>query len=130
MSSEQVDDLSKKMGQPVHAIMTKPRAAPGHFVTSIVVSPVPTSDFNPETICAEVADLTAKIVGAKAEAPKLVEFPFGKTCQFEMGDEKQQAIQTVVYLETKFWTVTCNFDRRDTSSPKECDEVLKSVSAK
>jgi hypothetical protein len=99
-------------------------------VTSIVFTLVQATDIDPETACKESAEAMAKAVGAEAQTPKEVEFPFGKTCQFEMGDDKQQAIQTVAFVDKKFWTITCNFDPRDEASPKECTEVLTGFAAK
>ena len=122
--------IAGKTGQSIDGVLTKPKAAADHFATSIVFTVIPATDVNPQTACAEVSTEMAKATGTKAQPPKDVEFPFGKTCQFEMGDDTQKAIQTIAFVEKKFWTVTCNFDPRDEASPKECNEVLTGFAAK
>jgi hypothetical protein len=130
LPDETLADIAKEMGQTVDGVLTKPRAAPDHFVTSVVFTVVESTEVEPTTVCTEAAEAMAKAAGATAQAPKEIEFPFGKTCQFQMGDEKQQAIQTIAFVDKKFWTVTCNFDPRDEASPKECNEILTGFAAK
>jgi hypothetical protein len=124
MTKEKLADLSKQFGQEIAGVLIKPRASPDHFVSSFVFTLIASEKEDPMEGCAQLAEEMAKATGAKAETPKQVEFSFGKTCQLEMGDEKQRAIQTIVFVGKKWWTLTCNHDPSDEASPKECNEVL------
>lgn len=120
-----VDKMSQQSKQKVEVALFKPRAQPDYFITSIVVTKVATTEMDPkdEKACAQAAALSAKAAAVKSSGAKIIKLPIGRTCQFEMGD-KHRAIQTVVYLGKAQWTVTCNFDSRDTPSRSECAQVL------
>jgi hypothetical protein len=127
---EKLAGLSAQVEQEVAGVLIKPRAAPDHFVTTFIFTLIASDTGEPTEGCALIAKEMAKEPGVEAETPKLVEFPFGKTCQFEMGNDKQSAIQTIVFVGKKWWTLTCNFDPRDEASSKECNEVLTDFASK
>jgi len=120
-------NLSKQLGQAIDGVLVKDRRD-GGFTPSIVVTRVAASDVDPSDVktCETAAAEMTKVVGATSKAPATSKtYPFGKTCQFEIGDAQQHAIQTIVYVDKDFWTLTCN------SSPQaielgrsECEQVL------
>lgn len=120
-------NLSKEMGQSVDAVLVKDRRE-GGFLPSIVLTRIAASDVAPADVktCQEAATTMSQLVGAEIKAPaKMVSYSFGKTCQFEMGDKEQHAIQTIVYLDKSFWTLTCNVSPSAIESGRaECEMVL------
>jgi hypothetical protein len=99
------------------------------FRPSIVVTRVATADVDAASgkACEEIAAPAREIGGVKIiTPPERVEYPFGKTCQLEMGDAKQHAIQTIAYVGDTYWTITCNMDPHERDARgKDCQEVLR-----
>ena len=119
--------LSKQIGQEVDAVLVKD-TRDGGFRSSIVVTKIASNEVNPGDVktCEVAAEQMGKAVGTKVQgAAKAVSYGYGKSCQFEMGDDSQHAIQTIVYVGKTYWTMTCNASPKalDTSR-KECEQAL------
>lgn len=89
----------RKMGaglgdeQALTAALSKPKAKPEFFSTSVVFTKIPVQDVpaTSKALCDFVASMMAKELGVKASPAKRVELPLGETCQFEMGGAERQA---------------------------------------
>lgn len=117
--------------QAPEVAMSKPKTKQEYFKTSVVFTKIPVQDVPAKSkeLCDAAATAMAEKLGVETSPTKRLMLPLGETCQFELEAENRLAVQTVVYLGSDSWTVTCNFDRRDTSSRQECDEVLHSFAA-
>lgn len=119
--------IRKQTGQQVDAALAKDSRDDG-FRSSIVVTRIASNDIEPGDVktCEVAAAQMAKAVGANVKnSPKAVSYGYGKSCQFEMGDDKQHAIQTIVYVDKNFWTMACNVSSKSLDKGrKECEQAL------
>lgn len=107
------------------------RVTKGAFLGSIVVTRVPPGpDFDPssEKVCKELAAPMTQAMPVKLKGTRLADTAIGKTCQYEVEDNKtptRGALGTVMCKKRdNCWVVTCNFDTRDPLIKKACAEVL------
>jgi hypothetical protein len=127
-SAERVAQLGQQFGQKVEALLTKGRSGMS-LRESIFITQGPSQEFDPTSIaqCRKSAKDMIRVTGATlAKKAAIVEYPFGKTCQFALGGGKTHTIQSFAYLGDMLWTVTCKTTtQRRKAGTNECGELLR-----
>ena len=122
-----LDELRKAGG--VALAEEKPPALDNPFLGSIVVTPIPQTNFDEKdpAACATVSDQIATVTGTTLRRHGIVKAVWGDTCQFEIAAPKEKPNRggrgTVARAGSNLWMIMCNFDVRDQTSLNACDAV-------
>lgn len=127
-SAERVTQLGQQFGQKVEALLTRGPSNKG-LRESIFITQLPSQEMDPTSMsqCRKAAKDMMRVTGATlAQKASIVEYPFGKTCQFALGGGKTHTIQSFAYLGDATWTVTCKTTtQRRKAGTSECTELLR-----
>ena len=90
------------------------------FGSSILIVPVigPEKPPSDPAACASMAtEIKGIFEGTVESKPELAEYPFGRTCEFRMENDKSIVIQSFAKAAEKYWSVTLTMgkDRKDFS---------------
>ncbi len=131
-SEERVAQLGQQFGQKVEALLTRDTSK-SSLRESIFITQLDSPELDPTSIsqCRKSAKEMIRVTGASlAKKAAIVEYPFGKTCQFALGSGKTHTIQSIAYVDEMRWTVTCKTTTAGRKAgARECNEVLSGFSA-
>ena len=121
------EELSKMA--PGGVILRSDATTDGQMRHSIAIVPVPaTPGSNPRDDAAcKSAIAGIENTGVTVQRVGMVSIGSGQACQWAAAGQKtdQAALSTVMAgAGDRTYVVTCNHDKRETSTPKACDEVL------
>jgi hypothetical protein len=126
-SAERAAQLGQQFGQKVEALLTRGSSSKS-LRESIFITQLPSKEMDPTNMsqCRRSAKAMMRVTGATlAQKAAIVEYPFGKTCQFALGGGKTHTIQSFAYVGDMLWTVTCKTTtQRRKAGTSECGEVL------
>jgi len=106
-SEDQLEEVSAQTGQAVVGVVELPPWGDVH-TPSIVVVVINADKVNPATDCAYAAT-SFESSGWKLVLPaELVRYNFGETCHFEIADDNQHTVETIVSKGDQHWMVACN----------------------
>lgn len=127
-SAQRVGQLGQQFGQKVEALLTRGTSSTS-LRESIFITRLSSQELNPSSIaqCRKSSQDMIRVTGATvAEKAAIVDYPFGKTCQFALASGKTHTIQSFAYVGGMLWTVTCKTTTlRRKAGTVECSELLR-----